>query len=125
MTTPQVLFICITCLGLALICAYVCVSVANAPKPQPPVPTAPTKPRKLTTSGATVVVHTHDGRSIRGIVARAPDHLELIDAAYLDNGVPHALGGTQKIPRQNVSFLQELAEAPAQTTAAEPEAIEA
>lgn len=58
---------------------------------------------------STVVIHTQDGRSIRGIlVAEHADRLTLREAFYLHESGAQDAGGLVHVPRDNVAFLQEL-----------------
>ena len=57
--------------------------------------------------GATVVVHTADGSSIRGTLVGAGP-IALQDAAYLQDGAEHPIGGTVLIPSGQVAWAQSL-----------------
>lgn len=62
---------------------------------------------KVTTS--TVVVHTVDGRSLRGVLAGVwRDELVLAHAAYLAEDGAKPLAGEVAIPRENVAFVQQV-----------------
>lgn len=57
----------------------------------------------------TVVVHTADGRSIRGVLTGVyRDELVLAHAAYLSVEGPRELSGEVAVPRENVAFVQRL-----------------
>lgn len=58
---------------------------------------------------STVVVHTADGRSLRGVLAGVfRDEVVLVHAEYLTEEGPRPLAGEVAVPRENVAFLQRL-----------------
>jgi hypothetical protein len=62
---------------------------------------------RATTS--TVVVHTADGRSLRGVLAGVyRDELVLAHASYLTIEGPRELSGEVGVPREMVAFVQRL-----------------
>lgn len=55
----------------------------------------------------TVVIHTRDDQSIRGILIETyRDCLVLCEPQYLGEAKPAELKGNAVIPRENVAFLQ-------------------
>jgi hypothetical protein len=57
----------------------------------------------------TIVVNTRDGRTIRGVLmSEHDDRLTLSEAFYLASGGEHQLAGQTHVPRENISFLQEV-----------------
>jgi hypothetical protein len=58
----------------------------------------------------TVVIHTRDDRSIRGVlIAAHSDALVLRQAAYLtDDGVAVNVDGDVGVPRENIAFYQRI-----------------
>jgi hypothetical protein len=94
MTTLQLLILCATVLAVVLVLAAVMHGGGGASVEFP--------------NGTTIVVHTRDQRSLRGTVVRAPGHLALEDAVYLQGGTEQPVGGTVRIPAANVAWVQEL-----------------
>lgn len=57
----------------------------------------------------TIVVNTRDGRTIRGVLmSEHIDRVTLVEAFYLAGSGEHQLAGQAHIPRENISFLQEV-----------------
>lgn len=109
MTTAQLVIVCLTVLTLALLAGAVILLSRHERASEHTAPAS----SELAEMASTVVVHTVDGRSLRGYVVRAPGPVIVLDdAAYLENGEAHALGGIQTVPRTNVAWIQELAAPP-------------
>lgn len=57
----------------------------------------------------TVIVHTTDDKSIRGVlVAQHSDRLTLREALYLHSSGDQPVGGLVHVPRRSVSWIQEI-----------------
>jgi hypothetical protein len=58
---------------------------------------------------STVIVHTKDGQSLKGLKAAVHDDaLVLRDVMLLQDSGPVMLNGVVPIPRENLSFMQVL-----------------
>jgi hypothetical protein len=56
-----------------------------------------------------VVVHTTDKRSIRGyVVHEDPQWVRIGGPVYLEGGVERPVGGTVKVPKTSISWVQDL-----------------
>ncbi|HEY3021802.1 MAG TPA: hypothetical protein VGJ32_16505 [Solirubrobacteraceae bacterium] len=98
MTTLQLAIVCVSVLTLAAI-----VVAGRSATGAPPAPPA------TASLGDRVVVHTLDQRSIRGTLdALGGGVVTLRDAAYLEDGQAHPLGGEIRVPARNVAFTQQL-----------------
>jgi hypothetical protein len=102
-TTLQLLIICGTVLLLAVLAA-----AAFAARPESAEDTEPPDAPAWPPAGATVVVHTVDERSVRGIVVEGAGHVALQGAQYLDNGAAQPMGGIVAVPLGNVGLVQVL-----------------
>ena len=59
----------------------------------------------------TVLVHTRDSRTLRGALVGVHDDCLVLDhAAYVIDDTTTDLAGRAVVPRENVSFVQELIE---------------
>jgi hypothetical protein len=99
LTTLQIGIICFTVLALASIAAGTCFLVLVGRE----------KPVSLELD-AQVVVHTTDKRSIKGyVVHEDPQWIRLGGPVYLEGGAERPIGGTAKVPKTSVSWVQDLA----------------
>lgn len=59
--------------------------------------------------GRSVIVQTHDGQSLRGIVhAEHSDRLSLVDASAIDGHAELPIAGVAHVPATNVAWIQEV-----------------
>ena len=111
MTTAQLIILCLAALALSLVIAGTVLAALAAQRV--------TRAGAGVQVGATLVVHTLDGRSLRGTVVPGDDGvLALQDASYLQDGQSHPVGGTVRVPVTNLSWTQDLTDAVAETRAA-------
>jgi hypothetical protein len=57
----------------------------------------------------TIIVNTRDGRTIRGVLmSEHDDRITLAEAFFMAGNGEHQLAGQTHVPRENISFLQEV-----------------
>jgi hypothetical protein len=105
-STPQLIIVCVTVLLLAVVIAAVVSASRSAHLPHRQAGGVGVSP--WGDIGTTLVVHTLDGRSLRGTLRAFGQYVELEDAAYLLDGAEHPVGGTVHVPESNVGWAQAL-----------------